>query len=542
MKQTFAIAIGLLAFTSLVFAADDRGNFPIHPSSVKPAVMFAVTPPLSQMPVIPPGGPIPGFDRFLARREPGRVPPDNGFQGDPSLPAQPVTGAMPGPLFTFEGPSNADNPGLVNPPDPNGDVGPNHYVAMVNLTFAIYTKEGSLLFGPADIGTLWQGFPVTDCTDLSGDPIVFHDHLSDRWVLSQFTTRGPEYFNCVAVSTTPDPLGSYYLYAFSTSTSFPDYPKYALWPDTYFITTREFDPNNIESIGVYAIRRKAVVNGNPKPKMVIFHLTDPAYLVGDGLLAADFDGKRLPPAGSPEYLLGTMDDGGPDGAPFDGLNLFEAKINWNKPKQSTFALTHQIQIANFDTIFPCVGRRCIPQPGTAVKVDHLGYRQRPTWRLQYRNFSNYSSLLATQSVEAQAGLSGMRWWEIRNPSNPKLRQDATWQPGDGVHRWMGSIAMDKHGNIAMGYSVSNATDVFPGIRYAGRLKKDPLNQFSQGEAVLQAGSGSQTTSNNRWGDYTAMNLDPTDDCTFYYINEYYVTTSSASWQTRIGAFRFPDCQ
>jgi hypothetical protein len=175
-------------------------------------------------------------------------------------------------------------------------------------------------------------------------------------------------------------------------------------------------------------------------------------------------------------------------------------------------------------------------------VDHLGYRQRPTWRLQYRNFSNHSSLVATQSVEAKPGLSGMRWWEIRNPATPVLHQDGTWVRNDGVHRWMGSIAMDKRGNIALGYSVSDADSVFPGIRYAGRLRSDPVNKLSQGEAVLQDGSGSQLTTNDRWGDYTALNVDPNDDCTFYYINEYYTTTSSESWQTRVGAFRFPDCQ
>jgi hypothetical protein len=241
-----------------------------------------------------------------------------------------------------------------------------------------------------------------------------------------------------------------------------------------------------------------------------------------------------------------MDDGAFDRAPFDGLNFFEADVDWAKPEQSTFTLTKQVPIAPYDTIFPCgpTSRDCIPQPGItdpAQFLDILSYRQRPVWRFAYRNFGTHESLVTNQSVEARPGIAGMRWWEIRNPSDPVLHQEGTWSPDDGIHRWMGSIAMDKQGNAALGYSVSNATDVFPGIRYAGRLASDPLGELAQGEAVLQDGSGSQLTTNSRWGDYTSMNVDPKDGCTFYYINEYYEQTELVAWQTRVGAFRFPGC-
>lgn len=545
MKRTLGTILVLGVFAGVALAAGGNSSAPTSPTFVKPAVMFSKTLPLRQMNIVPPGGYL-SFDAGLNRRERGPVPPDNGFHGDPSLKAQPMGAAMPGPLFTFEGPSNADNQrifgGRVVPPDPNGDVGRNHYIAMVNLTFAIYDKQGTLLFGPADIGTLWQGFPVDDCTDPSGDPVVLYDHLADRWILTQFTTAGPEFFNCVAISQTSDPLGAYFLYAFSTGLNFPDYPKYGMWPNAYYITTREFDPNSAESIGIYAVERKEMLKGNPNARVIKFQLTQPAYLVGDGLLPADLDGPK-PPKNNPYYLLGTMDDGAGDGAPFDGLNMFEARVFWSNPGDSNFKLANQIQINNFDTIYPCNGRQCIPQPGTTVKLDILSYRQRPTWRLQYRNRPGlYQSLVTNQSVEAMPGVAGVRWWEIRSPKNPVLRQDGVWQPGDGVHRWMGSIAQDKKGNMAVGYSVSNASDVFPGIRYAGRLRTDPKGQMSQGEAVLQAGGGSQTTTAARWGDYTSMNVDPSDGCTFYYINEYYAFTDSLAWQTRIGAFKFPNCQ
>lgn len=484
-------------------------------------------------------------------------------------------GPVSGPLFTFEGPSNQDNFNIfgfrVNPPDPVGDVGQHHYVAMVNLVFSIYSKTGTLLGGPFDTGTLWQGFPIEDCTDPSGDPIVVYDEISNRWYLTQFTTRAQpnpvddRYYNCVAVSTTNDPLGSYYRYAFPTGNFFPDYPKYGVMPDGLYITTREFGPTEADyRIGVYAINRHQLTEGDPNPTVVSFYLTDgvePLNLLGDGILPADLDGKRHPPPHSPEYFAGTQDDGGGYGGTFDAINFFEADVDFAHPANSTFELTKQIPVAPFDSIYPCGvtpgqpppnqpnARDCLPQPGITDGsrfLDILSYRQRPTWRLQYRNFKTHESLVTNQSVEAAPFVAGVRWYELRNPRNPVIHQQGTYAPGDGVHRWMGSVAMDKQGNLAAGYSVVNGTNVFPGIRYTGRLASDPLGQLTQPEQVLQAGSGVQTTVNSRWGDYTSLNVDPRDDCTFYYINEYYTAasqaTSPAGWLNRIGAFKFPGCR
>ena len=206
--------------------------------------------------------------------------------------AMPATGA------NFEGLSNQDNFNVfgfrVNPPDPVGDVGPNHYVEMINLVFAVYSKTGTLLLGPVDTGTLWSGFAIDDCTDPSGDPIVVYDQLADRWLLTQFTTRGPTYYNCVAISQTGDPTGAYYRYAFSSGVNFPDYPKYGVYGDSYIITTREFGPTVEYGIGVYGLERQKMIKGNPNARVVSFFIdgNDPDLLplVGDGLLPPDMDG------------------------------------------------------------------------------------------------------------------------------------------------------------------------------------------------------------------------------------------------------------
>ena len=455
--------------------------------------------------------------------------------------------AMPTPSVSFNGPGNISS---VSPPDPVGDVGPNHYIAMSNLSFQIFSKTGTSLYGPALNNTLWAGFGGPCQTENSGDPIVLHNQLDDRWILTQFTSAGPTYYNCVAVSTTSDPLGTYYRYAFSTGSNFPDYPKYGVWSDAIYISTREFAGGaTFAGMGAYAINRTQLMAGNPTPQVISFLATAAssggAYNIGDGLLPADLDGNTLPPGGSPHYFLGSMDNGGPYGAPQDALTLWKFTANFANPPASSFVLANTIPIAAYDTVFPCTpsSRACIPQPGTSNKLDILSYRQRPMWRLAYRNFGTHESLVSNQSVEATTGMAGIRWWEIRSPnSSPVLYQEGTYAPGstDGIHRWMASLAMDKDGNMAMGYSASDGTVTFPSSWYTGRLVSDPLGQMPQGEASIINGTGSQTGS-NRWGDYTSMNLDPTDDCTFWYVNEWVPTTSSVGWQLRIGAFKYPSC-
>ncbi len=502
---------------------------------------------------------------------------DNGFSGDGAasggsaarFSANSAT-ALSGTLANFEGISNTDNFNLfgfrVNPPDPVGDVGPRHYVEMVNLAFAVYDKQGTLLMGPTAIGDLWAGFAVEDCTDPSGDPIVLYDQLVGRWILSQFTTRGFDdpslpFYNCVAVSKTGDPTGVYYRYAFITQPDsvdggyfFPDYPKYGVWTDSYILTTRDFGLIDQYGISVYALEKYKMISGNPKARAVQFFLDSnvvPIYLIGDGLLPPDIDGTRRPRDHAPAPIVGTMDNDHLYGAPFDALNIFELNVQWNSKPVASLNLAAQLPVASFDSIFPCAptSRDCLPQPGIsnpAQYLDILSYRQRPTHRLAYRNFGPYESFVTSQSVEAAPGVAGMRWYEIRRVNGAySVYQQGTYNPGDGVHRWMGSAAMDQKGNIALGYSVVNGVDVYPGIRYTGRLAGDPLGSMTLSEAVIINGTGVQLTTNSRWGDYTSMNIDPVDDCTFWYVNEYYTAegqaTSLAGWQTRIASFKLPGC-
>jgi hypothetical protein len=467
--------------------------------------------------------------------------------------------SIPGTLANFEGLSNQDNFNTfgfrVNPPDPNGEVGPNNYVEMINLVFGVYNKAGTLLLGPVDTGTLWSGFSIPDCTDPSGDPVVLYDQFSDRWILTQFTTAGPEYYNCIAISTTGDPTGSYYRYAFSTGLNFPDYPKYGNWTDSYVITTREFGPTVEYGIGVYALEKNKMLVGDPTARDVSFFIdgNDPDLLplVGDGLLPADVDGKQKPKTDSAIPLVGTQDDGGGYGATFDALNIWDLTVKWRSTPLASLMLNAQLPTASFDSIFPCAptARDCLPQPGItdpSQYLDILSYRQRPTFRLAFRNFKTYETMVTNQSVEAAAGVAGVRWYEIRRTgSTYSLYQQGTFAPGDGVHRWMGSIAMDKKGGMGLGYSVVNGTTVYPGIRYTGRLAGDTLGDMTLGEGTVINGTGVQRTTNSRWGDYTDMTVDPIDDCTFWYVNEYYTAagqaSSTAGWQTRIASFKLPGC-
>jgi len=496
-----------------------------------------------------------------------------GYSGDAALQALSPAIAIPSPLANFEGLSNQDNFNIfgfrVNPPDPNGEVGRNHYVEMVNLLFAVYDKSGNKLLGPVDTGTLWSGFAIPDCTDPSGDPVVLYDQFADRWLLSQFTTRGfnpsgnfngKPFYNCVAISQTGDPTGAYYRYAFitsqpdSTSAFFPDYPKYGVWGNSYLLTSRDFGRRNEYGISVYALEKKKMIAGDPNARMVHFFLDSavPGVLaqIGDGLLPADIDGANGGEGAAP--IVGTQDDGGPYGATFDALNVYDLSVNWNKLSKASLKLAAQLPVAPFDSIFPCAptARDCLPQPGITNPdqyLDILSYRQRPTFRLAYRNFGQYEALVTNQSVEALPGVAGVRWYEIhRTGGTYSLYQQGTFAPSDGVHRWMGSAAMDRQSNIGLGYSVVNGTNVFPGVRYTGRLSGDPLGQMTLGEGVIINGSGVQTTTNSRWGDYTDITVDPTDDCTFWYVNEYYTAagqaSSTAGWQTRIASFKLPGCQ
>ena len=462
--------------------------------------------------------------------------------------------AMPAPLQTFEGMNQADGCGNCIPPDPDGAVGPNHYVEMVNSSYSVYTKTGTRLVGPVHINMLWSQLPGPCQVDNDGDPIVVYDHLADRWVLSQFAVNGGNgpYDECIAVSTTGDPTGSYYVYDFHLSdTVFNDYPKLGVWPDAYYMTMNQFGGAGQTFVGAaaYAFERDKMLVGQVA-RMVFFDESTVNSSFG-GMLPTHLDGAP-PPIGSPNYFAEVDSQINTPTLGADAMRIWKFHVDWSNPANSTFGLSGQpnfiLPVAMWNPS-QCVEAQgtCIPQMGSPYQLDVIG--DRLMFRLAYRNFGDHESLLINHSVLADARI-GVRWYEVRDLStSPTIFQQSTFAPLDTLYRWMGSIAMDHLGDIAVGYSTSSAA-TFPSIAYAGRLAGDPLNQLSQGEAQMFTGLGAENVALfvppvGRWGDYTDLTVDPTDGCTFWYVNEYFplqtVPDPGAPWQTRIGSFKFPNC-
>jgi subtilase family serine protease len=463
---------------------------------------------------------------------------------DPVVQNVPAVVTIPTPGRSFEGLGNLNG---VLPPDTNGDVGPNHFVQSVNLSFAIYSKGSpasapTLLYGPAPSNTVWSGFGGPCETRNDGDPIVRYDHLADRWVISQLAIPnsflgllfGP-FYECIAVSATADPLGSYHRYQFSFD-KLNDYPKLGVWPDAYYMTMNQFTSVSLQwaGQGVVAFDRAKMIAG--LPATAVYYDLAPVDLNLGGMMPADLDGPP-PPSGSPAFFAQVDDDAW--GVTPDQLQLWKFHTDWTTPSLSSFTRAALLPTEPFDSDLCGYARNCIPQPGTGAKIDALS--DRLMYRLQYRNFGTHESLVVNHTVDADGtDHAGIRWYEVRNPgSSPVIHQQGTYAP-DQDHRWMGSAAMDNAGNIALGFSVSGAF-TSPSVRYAGRLAADSLNTMTLGETDLIAGTGSQLHTSGRWGDYSTLVVDPSDDCTFWYTQEYYAVTSESGWQTRIGSFAFPSC-
>ena len=410
------------------------------------------------------------------------------------------------------------------PPDPNGAAGTSAYVQIVNESFQVFTKTGGSLYGPARTNTLWTGFGGGCEAYDDGDATVSYDRLANRWVIQQFSLGSP-YLECIAVSTTNDPTGSWNRYAFGGfGTNFPDYPKLGVWPDAYYVTYNLFGGNGSFFSGpeVCAYNRANMLSGTAATQQC-----KPVNNLNlGGLLPADVDSLAAPPAGSPNYVL-AFDTG--------VLDLWKFHVDWVNSANSTLTGPTSIPVAAFNPA--CGGGACIPQLNLSQKLDSLG--DRLMYRLAYRNFGDHESLVVNHSVNAGDAV-GIRWYELRDPSgSPTVYQQGTYAPADSKYRWMGSVAMDGNSDIAVGFSISSGS-MFPGLAYTGRLAGDPLNTMTQGETVLQAGAGSQK-SYDRWGDYSSMSIDPSDDCTFWYTNEYLPSTGNFNWRTRIGSFKLPGC-
>ncbi len=477
---------------------------------------------LRDLPQLPSAGgelPAPG-----SVKQPNQATPNSSPNWvDPVAQQSPGKGQMPEPIMNFEGLTKSEGGGWT-PPDTNGDVGPNHYIQTVNIALGIYNKVTGAPIVKLTYNDFFQGPPGSSCDNNNrGDVVVLYDPQVNRWIVTDFSLPGPNYYECIAVSQTGDPVsGGWYFYELQANTGdfanyWNDYPKLGVWADGWYMSSNMFRVGDDAwgGVRVWALDREKMINGLPLDEIHFDCISD---LCGS-LLPANIRGA-LPPFGSAEYFANVT-------AP-SSLNLWQFHTDWANPNDSTFTGPVTLQTADFQFA------NSVPQKDVAQQLDSLGDRM--MFQLQYRNLYGVERLYANHSVVSN-GVDGIRWYEIRDPGgSPTIFQQGTYQPDDN-YRWMGSIAADGDGDIAIGYSVSSSA-MYPAIRYAGRLAGETPNLLPQNEAQLFQGPGSQTGS-NRWGDYSMLTIDPTDDCTFWYTQEY--ATSGSSWRTRIGSFRFPSC-
>ncbi len=449
----------------------------------------------------------------------------------------------------------------VYPPDTQGDVGPSHYIQIVNIQVAVFDLTESsqvgtpktLYAGP--INALWEGSGLTACASSEdGDPVVVYDEYADRWVLSQFALTNypnPPFYECIAVSQTGDPMGSWNLYQYA----FPvmnDYPKFGVWHDGYYMTMNQFTPwvttgSQWAGQGVVVFDKAAMQAGDPAARMVYVDTfaacttgAEPECNLG-GMLPADADGSTAPTG--PEVFMQFDDDAW--GYSPDQLQLWTLVPDWGAGT-ATFSHLTDLPTSAFDSeVCPNYSRNCIAQLGTTVGVDAI--TDRLMYRLQWRDFGTHQSMVVNHTVDvvnaphSAKGQAGVRWYELRDTgAGWGIFQQGDVAP-DTKNRWMGSAAMDDVGNISLGYSVSDAT-IYPGIRYTTHLVSDPAGTM-RAEATMANGGGAQTGTGYRWGDYSMMSVLPAGagGCDFIYTQEYLRGTTPAEWYTWIGYFHNTSC-
>lgn len=459
---------------------------------------------------------------------------------DPVVQSSAPVPNTPSPSTSFEGIPNLDS---VLPPDTVGAIGPSNYVQAVNTSVQVFSRTGTTQTSAALISSLFSSLGSSSlCASTDdGDCIVVYDKYADRWWVSQFanasSTTGPFYMS-IAVSKTSDPTGAYYAYCFQMPGNlFPDYPKVGVWGDAYYMSANQFNAAGTayEGAAVYAFDRAKMLLGDPTATFIYFNVgaIDSSVFT---LQPSNADGP-LPPIGTPNYFVYLRGISLGDNS--DDLRIFQFHADFANTNNSTFTerADSPVAVAAYTAFSP--DSPGIPQPGTSEQLDTLG--DRLMFRLQYRNFGTNESLVINHTVTGGSGQAGIRYYQLTRalPGGTfTMRDQATYAP-DSLDRWMGSAAMNYQGDLAVGYSVSSAS-TFPSIRYAARLNTDPLGGLFQGEATLINGGGSQTSTFDRWGDYSCMTVDPTDDSTFWYTQEYYATTSDEGWQTRIGSFALPN--
>jgi hypothetical protein len=507
------------------------------------ALYFDVSPPLAEMAQAAKNV-VPGKEFREIENEPSPKYGQNGhfpflLPEDPVWQKQDGTymPMTPGPIQNFEGTGNLDG---VMPPDTQGDVSLTHYLQVINSRLAVWTKAGAVVLAGTPLSTIWAGIPAPWAGTNDGDPVVLWDQAAQRWVISQFSLPTGNFAELVAISQTPDPTGPWYRYVFQFSTQMPDYPKLGIWPDGYYLSFNQYlNGASYSGTGACALQRDKMLAGDPTAAMV-YKMQGTANADPYSMLPSDWDGVTSPPAGAPNYFI-YFDDWSSGTTQY--LNIWSFHVDWGTTSNSTFAQTYQLTPAGFNSVLcnDASGRgRCVPEPGgsnAAYKLESLS--DRLMFRNQYRNFGSYQTMVDCHTVNVGTGVAGCRWYELRNTGGGwTIFQQGTYSP-DATYRFMPSIAMNGNGAIALGFSLSNATTQYPSIHYTGRFATDAAGTMTVAEQTIINGTGSQNYSSyGRWGDYSMMSVDPSDDQNFWYTNEYVQTTGNFTWQTRVASFRF----
>jgi hypothetical protein len=424
-----------------------------------------------------------------------------------------------------------EDQGNAQVPDTNGSAGATQFVEITNFDYEVFDKAtGKVILKPTNTNTIFAGFGGACEGTNPGDPVVVWDKLAQRWLVTYFNYT-TDLTLCIAVSTTADSTGTYNRYSYGFGNTLPDYPKYAVWPDAYYASVNAFGSGAAEPC---AFDRNAMLHGKSKAAMICFTPNNNNF----SFLPSDLDGATLPPTGAPNHYVEL-------GNSTNALDEYDFHVDFAHPKKSTFTGPHSISVPSYS--LACGGGYCIPQPAPGEQVESLG--DRLLFRLGYRNFGDHESMVVAHAVtpgKASTAVSAMRWYELR--ATPVGGKFSVYQAGTFQNKstslWMGSAAMDKQGDIAMGMSASSNT-VKPSVWYTGRLATDPLGKM-EAPTIAAKGTAVEIGDSARWGDYSSMSIDPSDDCTFWYTQMYYNKkhggTASVDWSTRMVAFKFDSCK
>ena len=508
-----------LVVTTLAFAKTNKSKTIVtYPSA------FAISQRVSDLPIDQP--------LFFPRQEmhePGPSPLRFQKNAGPWLQEDPVQQKEVLPLVSatlgvdFDG---IPSPGYA-PSDSNMAVGPNHIVETVNVQFAVFNKSGATLAGPTNILSLFTPLGGV-CSGTVGDPIALYDRQADRWVITMIGSNG-NYAECVAVSQTNNPAGAYYLFGYSFGANLNDYDKLGVWAtasnSAYLATYNIFSPSGFLGADLCGFDRAKMLAGDSSAAQLC-QLTPSSE---GSYLPSDMDGPTPPVDGTPGLFI-TWQSANPGQLYLRKLTLDFATAT------ATLSVATTISVANDALACGGSGGTCVPQLGTGQFLDTLGDRM--MYRFAVRHFADHDRAVVNHTV-AGGGHTAIRWYELYDPAGSvTLNQQGTFNP-DGTFRWMASIAEDQNADIGMGYSASSSS-INPAIRITGRVPGDPLGSM-ESEASMLVGTGSQTTGLSRWGDYTAMVVDPSDDCTFWYVDQYEKVSGTFNWHTNIGSFNFSGC-